>query len=144
MTAVRLCVSGVTVCAAVAGLLGCAASGGTVKPGFSKQSQETCGLPLIFHATKETYTNDDGAMQIHELGNVLILSSWDYWRTYDTEGTLVEFDDSNNLFPLFNAKRSDKDGVQRASGNVLLFFNYDTKDGNTGAEAPVTTQPGGE
>jgi len=113
------------ICVTLAFLAGCQ----QMKSGDSRS--EHCELWPILDAKKSSGVNPDGSTWLKEHGKALILMRWDNERTYDQDGTPVEFDDHSVVWPLFDAKRTTKDGTTSASGKILLLFKYDTTDKET-------------
>ena len=105
-------------------LLGCQQH----KPGSSHSS--SCKLWPIFDVTKSEGVNDDGSKWLNEKGDAILVAHWNNRKTYDSNGLLVGFDDYSEVWPLFEARSSKKDGAKDASGTILLFLKF----GSSGQE----------
>ena len=102
------------------------------KPGATRTS--TCKLWPVFDITKSQGLEDDGARWISEKGDAVLIAHWKNRKTYDSTGSLTEYSNHSEVWPLFDTSCSKSQGRKSSSGTILLFLKY----GQSDQEAKIT------
>ncbi len=126
-------------CLVVAGIGVAAAGCGETRVSSVQQMEQYVGIWPLLVAQKSGQPEPDGSGWVNERGNVLLLIGWDHHRRYDGDGAMVEFDDHNYIFPLFDAWRSEHNGRTSAKGSILLLLSYNDDGDSSAAQNAATT-----
>jgi len=84
-------------------------------------------LLFVWNSNYDSTCNPDGTLEVKESGDACIVASWDSDRTYDANGTLIRYDDHSSIWPAYDISSSKNEQGTRSSGEILLFFHFDTE-----------------
>jgi hypothetical protein len=86
--------------------------------------EDNVSFPIILSSQTNRVCKDNGTLNIRENGSACILANWNNDRTYDANGTLVQYDDRNGIWPFYSINATKTGNSERSDVTILLFLNF--------------------